>query len=46
MLYQRGVDYVLRRCLTHEEVEKVLNDFHSGACDGHLSGLEIAQKIL
>ena len=27
-------------------MEKVLNDFHSGAYGGHLSGLEIAQKIL
>jgi hypothetical protein len=24
----------------------VLNDFHTRACGGHLSGLEIAQKIL
>ena len=38
-LYWRGVDAVLWRCLTHEEAEKVLNDFHSGACGGHLSGL-------
>ena len=45
-LYRRGVDSVLRRCLTHEEAEIVLNDSHSGACGGHLSGLEMAQKIL
>ena len=37
-LYHRGVDTVLRRCLTHEEAEKVLNDCHSGACGGHQSG--------
>lgn len=45
-LYRRGVDVVLRRCLTHEEAEKVLNDCHRGACGGHLSGLETTQKIL
>ena len=45
-LYQRGVDSVLQRCLTHEEAEKVLNDYHSGAYDGHLSGLATTQKIL
>ena len=45
-LYRRGVDSVLRRCLTHEEAEIVLNDSHSGACGGHLSGLATAQKIL
>ena len=38
-LYRRGVDSVLCRCLTHEEAEIVLNDSHSGACGGHLSGL-------
>jgi len=32
--------------LTHEEAENVLNDFHSGACGGHLSGLATTQKIL
>ena len=45
-LYCRGVDSILRRCLTHEEVEVVLNDCHGGACGGHLSRLSIAQKIL
>ena len=43
-LYRRGVDSVLRHCLTHDEAEVVLNDFHGGACGGHLSGLSIAQK--
>jgi hypothetical protein len=42
-LYRRGVDCILRRCLTHEEVELVLNDFHYGF---HLSGLDTTQKIL
>ena len=46
-LYHRGVDSILHRCLTHEEVELVLNDCHGGACGGHLSGLSTTtQKIL
>ena len=45
-LYRRGVDAVLWKCLTQEEEEKVLNDCHSGACGGHLSGLETTHKIL
>jgi hypothetical protein len=45
-LYQRGVDCILRQCLTHEEAVIVLNDCHTGACGGHLSRLEIAQNIL
>jgi len=46
ILYHRGVDSILRHCLTLEEAKLVLNDFHSAACGGHLSGLAIAQKIL
>ena len=45
-LYCRGVYYVFRRCLTHEEAEIVLNDAHSGACGGHLFGLGTTHKIL
>lgn len=45
-LYNRGIDCILRRCLTHEKVENGLNDFHSRACGGHLSGLATTQKIL
>ena len=37
---------MLRHCLTHEEVEIVVNDCHAGACGIHLSGLATAQKIL
>ncbi|MCY6488265.1 hypothetical protein, partial [Actinobacillus pleuropneumoniae] len=37
-LYRRGIDTVLRRCLTHEEAEKVVNDCHSGVCGGQQSG--------
>jgi hypothetical protein len=44
--YRRGIDTILRRCLIHEEVERVLNDFHLGTCGGHLSGMATAQKIL
>ena len=45
-LYYHGVDSILFRCLTHDEAEVVLNDFHGGACGGHLSRLSTAQKIL
>jgi len=45
-LYRLGSDSVLRRCLTIEEAERVLNDCHSGACGGHMSGYATAQKIL
>jgi hypothetical protein len=45
-LYQRGADYILRQCLTHEEAIIMLNDCHTGACGDHLSGLATTQNIL
>ena len=38
-LYHHDIDMILQRCITHEEAEKVLNDFHSGAFGGHLTNL-------
>jgi hypothetical protein len=46
ILYRRGIDTILRRCLTIDETDRVLNDFHSGACGGHLSGISSAQNII
>ena len=45
-LYYHGIDSILRHCLTHEEDEVMLIDYHRGACGGHLSGLSTTQKIL
>jgi len=45
-LYRHGIDTILRRCLTHEEAEKVLNDCHLGTCGGHQSGYATTHKIL
>jgi hypothetical protein len=45
-LYRRGIDSIFRCCLNFEEAEKALNDCHSGACGGHMSGYATAQKIL
>ena len=46
ILYCRGIDTILRHCLTCDEAETILNDCHSGACGGHLSGLATTQNIL
>jgi hypothetical protein len=45
-LYCHGVDSIFRRCLTYDDVEKALNDYHSGACGGHMFGYATSQKIL
>ena len=44
--YSNGVDSILRHCLTYDEVEVAMNDFHGWACGGHLSGISTAQKTL
>jgi hypothetical protein len=46
ILYWRGVDTILHRCFTIDEVDRVLNDCHSGSCGGHLSGIPTTQKII
>ena len=45
-LYCHGVDSILQRCLTHEDVEIILNGCHSGDYGGHLFRLATPQKIL
>jgi hypothetical protein len=45
-LYHRGIDFIFRHCLNFDEAEKALNDYHSGACGGHMFGYVTAQKIL
>jgi hypothetical protein len=37
-LYRRGINSVFRCCLTFDEAEKALNDYHYGAYGGHMSG--------
>jgi hypothetical protein len=41
-LYRQGIDSIFRHCLTFDEAEKALNDCHSGACGGHMSGYATA----
>jgi hypothetical protein len=43
-LYRRGIKNIFRRCLTHREVEYVLNDCHNGSCGGHLSEIATSKK--
>lgn len=46
ILYWRGVDTILCLCLMHDQAEKALNEWHSGACCNHISGMAIAKKLL
>ena len=43
-MYLHGVESILHRFLTNDEVEVVLNDFHGGLSGGQLSG--IATRVI
>lgn len=45
-LYHHGANSLFRHCLTFQEAGKNLNDYHFGACGGHMSGYATAQNIL
>ena len=45
-LYRRGVDGVLRRCVSEPEASRIVIACHDGTCGGHFSGRLTAQKIL
>jgi hypothetical protein len=41
-LYRRGIDFIFQCCLTFDQAKRALNDFHSRACGGHMSGYATA----
>jgi hypothetical protein len=45
-LYRKGIDGLLRRCLTYGEVPTILEACHDSACGGHFSGRLTTQKAL
>ena len=44
ILFKRGVDQVIRRCVLEEEQVKILRKCHSAQYGGHFSSLRTAQK--
>ena len=44
VLYKKGRDEILRRCIFQSEVDTILEDFHLDSCDGHFAGDNIARK--
>lgn len=45
VLYYQGFDLLLRQCLTHKEVEQILNDCQNGAYGSHLSRMETTKNF-
>ena len=46
ILYKRGKDDVLRRCINPSEVSMILSGCHNDACGRHFAGWATAQKAL
>jgi hypothetical protein len=46
VLYKKGKDEVLRRCIYQSEVPLILQNCHTNACGGHFAGFVTAQKAL
>ena len=45
-LFRRGMDGILRRCVSEVEAPSTLAACHDSACGGHFSGLLTGQKVL
>ena len=46
LLFKRGVDMIIRRCVPESEQCKILNECHASPYGGHFSGERTAHKIL
>ncbi|XP_022869570.1 uncharacterized protein LOC111388972 [Olea europaea var. sylvestris] len=46
ILYRRGADQIVRRCVPEEEVHEILEQCHSSAYAGHFGASKTAAKIL
>lgn len=46
LLYKRGFDGLLLRCLSTTEIPYTIKEVHDGICGGHFSGLAVAKRIL
>ncbi|KAK5824409.1 hypothetical protein PVK06_019181 [Gossypium arboreum] len=46
ILYKRGKDQVLLRCVDDVEARKILEDVHEGICGTHANGFSMARKIM
>ena len=46
LLYKRGADMIIRRCVPESEQCKIMNECHASPYEGHFSGERTAHKIL
>ena len=46
LLFKRGADMIIRRCVPKNEQSKIMNECHASPYGGHFSGERTAHKIL
>ena len=46
LLFKRGADMIIRRCVPENEQRKIMNECHASPYGGHFSGERTAHKIL
>ena len=46
LLFKRGADVIIRRCVPKNEQSKIMNECHASPYGGHFSGERTAHKIL
>ena len=46
LLFKKGADMIIRRCVPESEQGKILNECHASPYEGHFSGERTAHKIL
>ena len=43
VLYKKGKDQILLRCVDTNETKKIIHEIHEGICGTHVSGHEMAR---
>ena len=46
LLFRRGADYIIRRCVSEDEQGGIIDKCHASPYEGHFAGDRTAQKIL
>ncbi|XP_057452673.1 uncharacterized protein LOC130744516 [Lotus japonicus] len=46
LLYRRGVEIPLLRCVSKEEADRIMFEVHEGVCASHVGGRSLAAKVL
>ena len=46
LIFKRGADQVIRRCVPDEEVRNILHQCHSSSYGGHFRAIRTTTKVL